>query len=371
MGFGNQKLPFERERQERRRRLVWASAIVFSIALHCLLAILATPRGGVEKSEEGPEKIFEVALLPAGKATVPEVEKKEPSSVDSGEERAAPPVKQSLAKKAQSVKPMPGKGRAAGDALLPEPPPVTETRTGAGIEIPQAQGKGTAAKVDIWPSSDSLARIAGADPRVPHIIAEKEPPLVPERYVKDNLPPQLKPREIELKLDGFWNPTWEQVRDEGVTGYSTRKFGGMLKDWLTSWQTAVARAGEGGYDPSRLEGLETSSTIVTLVEFLPGQDGNWNARLLNRSGYRTYDSKILEDAERVALTLPRWDEGSGWALRFRFETKFMIVPPAPMLALSFDYVPPFNPEIIYPLKKMLKKAITFEGATRLQGTKYP
>jgi hypothetical protein len=198
-------------------------------------------------------------------------------------------------------------------------------------------------------------------------MADKEPPLVPERYVKDNLPPKMKPEEIAHRLDGFINPQWDHVKDEGMTGYTTRKFGGMLKDWLTAWQTAVAKAGEGGYDPEKLEGLEVSSTVVTLLEFMPGREGNWTVRIFRPSGYRILDGRILEDAERVALTLPAWPEGFGWVLRFKLETKFTIIPPAPMAGLAFDLSPPFKADLIYPLKKMLKKAICFEGAAKLGG----
>jgi hypothetical protein len=61
-----------------------------------------------------------------------------------------------------------------------------------------------------------------------------------------------------------------------------------------------------------------------------------------------------------------WLDKDRWRLRFAFEAEYFVVPPVPVVGLAFDLAPPFPAEFIYPLKRILRKAVRFEGATALQ-----
>ena len=104
--------------------------------------------------------------------------------------------------------------------------------------------------------------------------------------------------------------------------------------------------------------------VVTLIEVLPMHDGRWAVRLLKPSGHRIYDRQLIAEAEKAVAALAPWKDGFGWVMQFTLTTELTIVPPLPALGLAFD-IESLKAELIYPLKKILRRSVRFDGAVNL------
>ena len=273
-----------------------------------------------------------------------------------------------------------------------EPPPFTGRQpkadkgpegTAGGTAQAAASHKGAAGpgRIDVWPSKESLDRIALADPHVKNLEAPRPGEFAPpRRYVKDNLPGDLRPDEIGQRLYSYWSPSWNLIKDEGVSTFSTRKAGTLINDWFTAWQEGLkqrdvpddlhARLPEADslskreHPDTAIEPVRSSDAVVTQLEVMPLRDGSWAVRLLQPSGHRLHDRQLLTDAERAVAALAPWKDGFGWVLRFTLTAEFTIIPPVPAVGFTFDEAL-LTGTFIYPLKKILHKSVTFDGAAQI------
>ena len=191
----------------------------------------------------------------------------------------------------------------------------------------------------------------------------------------------MRPEEVERQLYSYWSPSWDLVKDDGVSKFTARKAGSLIKDWIVSWQE-VLRERDVPEDPearlpdvdaflgrpradSTLEPIRSSDKVITLVEVMPQQDGSWAVRLLGPSGHRIHDRQLVLDLEKAVKGLAPWKDGFGWVLRFTLTAEFTIIPPVPAVGFSFDEAL-LTGSFLYPLKKILHKSITFDGAARIE-----
>jgi hypothetical protein len=260
----------------------------------------------------------------------------------------------------------------------PAPDPSAGPGTGFPGESAPAKRGGAGSPVDIWPSKETVARIAAADTRVSEAQSKSfGEPISPRRLKKDGLPLEMNAREVEERLHAYWSPSWNLIKDDAISEFSARKAGTIIKDWFAAWRetlkkqdipedpaTRLPEAGAllGDIRPGgSLEPLPSSNKVATVIEIWPREDGTWGVRIVGPSGHRLHDRELLADVGRMAAALPPWQNGHGWLMRYTLVAEFTIIPPVPAVGFSFDEAL-LTGSFLYPLKKILAKTVTFDGA---------
>lgn len=347
----------------------WLLAIAASLLIHGMVLVIFSIKGMDPEGPRPETKKFTIDLSARPKALEARTSEAgtspNPAAYRSSQEAIPSRFEARSAKKTKDgAKPL----RDAPIASVPSGP-ASQLATGPFQ---------TRREIRIWPSESVLQAISREDLRVRRRQASQIQEEIPETGRRtEKLPEKVDPYSMKEILDTVWQPSWDQIKDPSLAEVSGPWMARLARDWYTAWQQDIQRMGSAAESVPReplpeddmgsssgmmLKSHTLASDVVRLrLGFEPLRDGTWFVALLSPSGHPFFDSSALAEAREAAGLFPPWPEGYGWALRFSIEARYVIVPPVPAVGLAWnaDFS---DPEAIYPLKRMLRKHIRFEGA---------